>query len=198
MWRRFFPASSSHTFSVYPQTQRAHASFPALLPRQTRHQRAFQRAQRAASRQVRERVVAGMEYARRHGTKSGNAIGRPKRIFDRGEAVPVVRTQLVHRELVGQGNVGVGMVAPLIQANASGHDGRSPAVPYAPHVCGNTKAILADMVATGADALELDYKTDVRLAHDLMKDPPSSSATSTPAPSSRSARPRLSRRNRVS
>jgi DNA invertase Pin-like site-specific DNA recombinase len=36
---------------------------------------------------IRERVVAGMEYARRHGTKSGNAIGRPKRIFDRGEVV---------------------------------------------------------------------------------------------------------------
>src|ERR1035438_10133534 len=34
---------------------------------------------------IRERVVSGMEYARRHGTKSGNAIGRPKRIFDRGE-----------------------------------------------------------------------------------------------------------------
>ena len=41
---------------------------------------------------------------------------------------------------------------------------------YALHVCGNTKAILADLVTTGADALELDYKTDVRLAHDLMKD----------------------------
>ena len=36
---------------------------------------------------IRERVVAGMEYARRHGTKSGNAIGRPKRIFDRGEVI---------------------------------------------------------------------------------------------------------------
>jgi hypothetical protein len=42
-------------------------------------------------------------------------------------------------------------------------------VPYAVHVCGNTNAILADLVTTGADALDLDYKTDVRLAHDLMK-----------------------------
>ena len=41
--------------------------------------------------------------------------------------------------------------------------------PYALHVCGNTKVILPDMAACGADALELDYKTDVRLAHDLMK-----------------------------
>jgi uroporphyrinogen decarboxylase len=52
----------------------------------------------------------------------------------------------------------------------SGHDVRSLGVPYALHVCGNTKAILADLVTTGADALGLDYKTDVRLAHDLMTD----------------------------
>ena len=52
----------------------------------------------------------------------------------------------------------------------SGHDGRSLGVPYVLHVCGNTKAILADLVTTGADALELDYKTDVRLAHDLKTD----------------------------
>ena len=32
------------------------------------------------------------------------------------------------------------------------------------------RRFVADLVTTGADALELDYKTDVRLAHDLMKD----------------------------
>jgi hypothetical protein len=31
--------------------------------------------------------VAGMAYARHHGTKTGNAIGRPRRIFDRSEVV---------------------------------------------------------------------------------------------------------------
>jgi MtaA/CmuA family methyltransferase len=41
---------------------------------------------------------------------------------------------------------------------------------YTLHVCGNTKAILADLVMCGADALDLDYLTDVRLAHELMKD----------------------------
>jgi DNA invertase Pin-like site-specific DNA recombinase len=35
---------------------------------------------------IRERVIAGMDYARHHGTKTGNAIG-PKRIFDRSEVV---------------------------------------------------------------------------------------------------------------
>ena len=37
-------------------------------------------------------------------------------------------------------------------------------LPYAQHICGKTNSILDDMIATGADALELDYKTDVRLA----------------------------------
>jgi MtaA/CmuA family methyltransferase len=43
-------------------------------------------------------------------------------------------------------------------------------LPYALHVCGRTDRILDDMVATGADALELDYKTDARLARDRMKE----------------------------
>jgi uroporphyrinogen decarboxylase len=43
-------------------------------------------------------------------------------------------------------------------------------LPYALHVCGRTDRILDDMVATGADALELDHKTDARLARDRMKD----------------------------
>jgi MtaA/CmuA family methyltransferase len=43
-------------------------------------------------------------------------------------------------------------------------------LPYVLHICGNTSLILKDMVSTGADGLELDYKTDARLAHDLMKD----------------------------
>lgn len=32
---------------------------------------------------IRERVIAGLEYARQHGTKSGNPIGRPRAIFSR-------------------------------------------------------------------------------------------------------------------
>lgn len=41
-------------------------------------------------------------------------------------------------------------------------------LPWALHVCGNTNPILADLAATGADALELDYKTDARKAHDAL------------------------------
>ncbi len=41
--------------------------------------------------------------------------------------------------------------------------------PWGLHVCGNTKAILPDLVTSGADALELDYLTDVHAAYELMK-----------------------------
>jgi uroporphyrinogen decarboxylase len=43
-------------------------------------------------------------------------------------------------------------------------------VSYLLHICGDTSLILPDMVNSGADAVELDYKTDVNLAFDLMKD----------------------------
>lgn len=63
-------------------------------------------------------------------------------------------------------------------------------LPYALHICGNTTRILDGMLATGADALELDYKTDVRAARDVMRsraafigniDPSSVLAWGTPA-----------------
>ena len=62
--------------------------------------------------------------------------------------------------------------------------------PYALHICGNTTRILDGMLATGADALELDYKTDVRAAREAMRgraafigniDPSSVLAWGTPA-----------------
>lgn len=43
-------------------------------------------------------------------------------------------------------------------------------LPYVLHICGNTSLILDDMITTGADGLEIDYKTDARLAHDKLKD----------------------------
>ncbi|MBM4161495.1 MAG: hypothetical protein FJ217_10385 [Ignavibacteria bacterium] len=43
-------------------------------------------------------------------------------------------------------------------------------LPYILHICGNTDAIIDDMLATGSDGLELDYRTDPKLAHQKMKD----------------------------
>lgn len=43
-------------------------------------------------------------------------------------------------------------------------------LPYILHICGNTGTILDDMMDTGADGLEIDHKTDIRLAHQKLKD----------------------------
>jgi len=64
---------------------------------------------------IRERVVAGLEYARQNGTKSGNAIGRPKRIFDRAEVVRLRESGLSIEKIARQMDLGVGTVARTIQ-----------------------------------------------------------------------------------
>jgi len=51
------------------------------------------------------------------------------------------------------------------QVVASAHEA---GLPYVLHICGNTSLICDDMVATGADGLEIDYKTDMRLARDTI------------------------------
>ncbi|HSQ79050.1 MAG TPA: uroporphyrinogen decarboxylase family protein [Candidatus Bathyarchaeia archaeon] len=42
-------------------------------------------------------------------------------------------------------------------------------LPYALHICGNTNKILTGMIGTGADALELDYKTDAQAACEALR-----------------------------
>lgn len=42
-------------------------------------------------------------------------------------------------------------------------------LPYMLHICGNADIILEKMITSGADALELDYKTDIYRAENLMK-----------------------------
>jgi uroporphyrinogen decarboxylase len=41
--------------------------------------------------------------------------------------------------------------------------------PYMLHICGNTDSILNNIVETGTDALELDFKTNIRLINDVCK-----------------------------
>ena len=43
-------------------------------------------------------------------------------------------------------------------------------LPYLLHICGKTDRILTQMLGIGADALEIDYKTNVQMAHDTFKD----------------------------
>ena len=65
---------------------------------------------------IRERVVAGMNYARNHGTKTGNAIGRPKRVFDRSEVVRLRDNGLSIEKIARQMRLGVGTVVRVLQA----------------------------------------------------------------------------------
>jgi DNA invertase Pin-like site-specific DNA recombinase len=67
---------------------------------------------------IRERVVAGMEYARRHGTKSGNSIGRPRRIFDRDEVLRLRESGLSIEGIAKEMHIGVGTVVRVIQTHA--------------------------------------------------------------------------------
>ena len=48
---------------------------------------------------IRERIVAGLAYARERGTKSGRPVGRPRRIFDRDQFRPSLRQCTKFRSL---------------------------------------------------------------------------------------------------
>jgi len=43
-------------------------------------------------------------------------------------------------------------------------------LPYGLHICGDTSLIIEDMIETGTDAVEIDYKTDINIAHEVCKD----------------------------
>jgi uroporphyrinogen decarboxylase len=43
-------------------------------------------------------------------------------------------------------------------------------LPYALHICGDTTRILEGMIATGADALEVDHKADLLVAHAALRE----------------------------
>src|SRR6516164_1764862 len=55
---------------------------------------------------IRERTAAGLEYARRHGTKSGKPIGRPKVVFPRDQVLQLHREGLSGREIARRLDVG--------------------------------------------------------------------------------------------
>jgi putative DNA-invertase from lambdoid prophage Rac len=71
---------------------------------------------------IRERVSAGMKAAKKNGTKSGNAIGRPRRIFNRDEVVRLRETGLSIEKIADQMSIGVGTVVRALQAgNVQNH-----------------------------------------------------------------------------
>jgi uroporphyrinogen decarboxylase len=77
----------------------------------------------------------------------------------------------------GDSSAGASLISPRLHRKfAHSYETRLAAfshelgLPYAQHVCGNARPILADLVATGADAIELDFKTDAQSVHDMLKD----------------------------
>ena len=59
---------------------------------------------------IRERVVAGMEHARNHGTKSGASIGRPRAVFDRARVIELRDAGQSWRQIASALSVGVATV----------------------------------------------------------------------------------------
>lgn len=63
---------------------------------------------------IRERVIAGVEHARIHGTKSGRPHGRPLRIFDRARAAELRRAGASLGSIARQFGVGKATVARAV------------------------------------------------------------------------------------
>ena len=65
---------------------------------------------------IRERVSAGMRSAKSKGTRSGKAIGRPRRVFDRSEVVRLREGGLSVAKIARQMQVGLGTVARVLRS----------------------------------------------------------------------------------
>jgi len=66
---------------------------------------------------IHERVSAGMRAAQAHGTKTGNAIGRPRRIFDRDRVLKLRNDGVSIEKIANQLGIGVGTAVRVIQAD---------------------------------------------------------------------------------
>lgn len=76
---------------------------------------------------IRERVQAGLDYARKNGTKTGRAIGRPKRVFDRSRIEEFRQAGLSWAEIASR----LGVPATTIRRAVSEARGRLAESPLA-------------------------------------------------------------------
>jgi putative DNA-invertase from lambdoid prophage Rac len=65
---------------------------------------------------IHERVSAGMRSAKTHGTKTGKAIGRPRRVFDRAEVMRLRGVGLSIGNIARQMSIGAGTVVRVLKA----------------------------------------------------------------------------------
>ena len=56
---------------------------------------------------IRERVIAGLEYARKRGSKSGMSIGRPRVVFRRDRVVELREKGLSWSQIARESGVGI-------------------------------------------------------------------------------------------
>ena len=73
---------------------------------------------------IRERVLAGVEYAKRNGTRSGKAIGRPRAIFSRDEAEQLRAQGMSFRKIATKLGVGEGTIRRALQGAITASDVR--------------------------------------------------------------------------
>jgi DNA invertase Pin-like site-specific DNA recombinase len=64
---------------------------------------------------IRERVMAGLEHAKKSGTKSGRPIGRPRRVFDRERVLRLRREGRSLRSIAEELGLGLGTVTRTLQ-----------------------------------------------------------------------------------
>ena len=89
---------------------------------------------------IRERVMAGLDYAREHGTKSGRPVGRPKRIFDREQVYRLRKRGLSLRAIARELGLGLGTVVRTL--------GRQPRAQPTPELLGRPDETLL-LVSSG-------------------------------------------------
>ncbi|MCC7300871.1 MAG: uroporphyrinogen decarboxylase family protein [Verrucomicrobia bacterium] len=84
-----------------------------------------------------------------------------------------------HMVSTGDSPAGPSMISPAMYAKfAMPYENRvadyahTCGVPYLLHICGDTTVILDRLAAMRVDAIELDYQTDVKKAHELLKKSP--------------------------
>jgi DNA invertase Pin-like site-specific DNA recombinase len=63
---------------------------------------------------IRERTIAGLEYARQHGTKSGNPIGRPRAVFRHDQVLQLHGEGFSGREIARKLGVGEGTIRRVL------------------------------------------------------------------------------------
>lgn len=71
---------------------------------------------------IRERVAAGLEYARQRGTRSGLAIGRPRAILDRDRVSELRASGLSWRKIARRLGAGVGTVRRALEAGRAARE----------------------------------------------------------------------------